>query len=163
MIPATRLAQLSDMHSLVDIDIKGYDYPWPLERWRDLTEDPTCVIMLAILQVEPVGACVWQKKPAVKEGEILRLTTKPAYRERGIGSFLLQTVESEARENGLQEMVIIVPELKCFPGHPDDVSQWLLERGYRAVKPILTNHFCMYGNKCDGFKFASSLIGERNA
>ena len=160
MVPATRLAQLSDMHSLADIDIKGYDYPWDLDKWRSLTEDPACVIMLATLEMEPVGVCVWQKKPAVKKGEILRLTTKPAYTGRGIGSFLLRTVESEARENGLREIVIIVPEIKCFPGHPDDVSQWLLNRGYCAVKPILTNHFRMYGSKCDGFKFASSLIGE---
>jgi len=163
MVPATRLAQLSDIHSLVDIDIKGYDYPWPLEKWRSIVDDPTCIVTLAAIKIEPVGVCVWQKKPAIKEAEILRLTIKPAYRKRGVGSFLLRVIESEVRENGLQEMVVIVPELKCFPGHPDDVSQWLLDRGYRAVKPILTNHFCMYGSKCDGFKFASSVTGVKDA
>jgi len=163
MIPAIRTAQLKDIHSLVDIDLKGYDYPWSVNEWRKFAADPTCVTLIASLRAEPVGVCVWQKRPAIKEGEILKLATKLTYRCRGIGSLLLHEVETGAEENKLLEMVVIVPEIKCCPGQPDDVSQWLLKRGYKAVKPVLTNHFHMYGSHCDGFKFVNSFTGEENA
>lgn len=162
MLPAIRSAQAEDIHFLVDIDLKSYHYPWPINKWRKFAADPTCVIKLASIKAAPVSVCVWQKKPAIKEAEILRLATKPAYRCQGIGSLLLHAIEFEARENELQEISIIVPEIKCFPGHPDDVSHWLLERNYKAVTPILKNHFYMYGSHCDGFKFIHS-IGENDA
>lgn len=162
MIPAIRLAQTRDIHFLADIDLKSYDYPWTIDKWRKIAANPTCVIPLASIKVEPVSVCVWQKKPAIKEAEILRFATKPAYRNYGIGSLLLHTIEAAAREIELQEITIVVPEIKCFPGHPDDVSQWLLKHGYRAVTPILKDYFYMYGNHCDGFKFVHS-IGENHA
>lgn len=162
MTPVIRLAQLRDIHSLVDIDLKGYVYPWSIDKWREIAADSTCIILLASFKVEPIGVCVWQKKPATKEGEILRLAVKPSHRCQGIGTLLLHNVETEAKENNLQEMVIVVPEINCFPGHPDDVSKWLLEQGYQAVTPILKNHFHMYGSYCDGFKFINSLVGEDN-
>lgn len=160
MIPAIRPAQVRDVHSLVDIDLKSYDYPWTIDKWRKLAADSTCDILLASLKAEPIGVCVWQKKPAKKEGELLRLAVKPAYRNLGVGSLLLCTVELEAKDNDLESMVIIVPEIKCFSGHPDDVSQWLLDHKYRAVTPILKDHFSMYGSRCDGFKFMHVFMGE---
>ena len=162
MTPVVRLAQLKDIHSLVDIDLKSYVYPWSIDKWREFAADPTCVILLASLKVEPVGMCVWQKKLATKKGEILRLAVKPSHRCQGIGTLLLRNVETEAKENNLQEIVIIVPEINCFPSHPDDVSEWLLKQGYRAVTPILKNHFRMYGSHCDGFKFINSFVEESN-
>ena len=160
MVPAIRPAQVRDVHSLVDIDLKSYDYPWAVDKWRELAADTTCDILIASLRVEPIGMCVWQTSPDGKEGELLRLAVKPVYRECGIGSLLLATVELEVREKGLEKLVIIVPEVKCFPGHPDDVSQWLLVRRYRAGTPILKDHFSMYGSRCDGFKFTHTFTED---
>jgi N-acetylglutamate synthase-like GNAT family acetyltransferase len=161
-VPSIRTAQTKDVHHLVDIDLKSYDYPWTVDEWRKLSEDPTCIIVIASFKVEPISVCVWRKKPAVKEAEILRLATKPKYRKRGAATFLLNAAEHSAKAHELEKVTIIVPEINCFPGHFDDVSQWLLKRGYQAIAPILKNHFYMYGKRCDGFKF-EKVIGESNA
>jgi GNAT superfamily N-acetyltransferase len=162
MTPVIRLAQARDLHPLVDIDLKSYDYPWSVDKWRKFVTDPTCMILLASFKVEPVGMCIWQKKLAIKEAEILRIATKPAYRGKGAGIFLLHGVETGAKEHGLEKVTVIVPEIKCFPGYPDDVSQWLLNRGYKAITPILKDHFYMFGGRCDGFKFVK-YMGEKHA
>lgn len=160
--PSVRVARANDINHVVDIDLKSYDYPWPVEKWRKFIVDPTCITILASFKAEPVGVCVWQKKPAVDEAEILKLATKPAHRNKGVATFLLNAVQMTAIDYGLKLVTIIVPEINCFPGHPDDVSQWLLEQGYKAITPILKNHFYMYGKKCDGFKFTCT-IGEEDA
>ncbi|MHC4188381.1 MAG: GNAT family N-acetyltransferase [Planctomycetota bacterium] len=163
MIPAIRSAQVRDVNYLADIDLKSYDYPWPIDKWRRLAIDPTCVILLASFTVEPIGFCVWEKKPETKEATILRLATKPIYRSMGVASLLLEASECGAKENELQTMTFIIPEIKCFPGQPDDVSQWLLNRGYRAGPPILKDYFYMYGADCDGFIFTHSLTEKTDA
>jgi GNAT superfamily N-acetyltransferase len=165
MTLSLRPALGNDINFLVDIDLKSYDYPWSIDKWQSLAFDPTCVIVLAIINVEPVGFVAWRKKTAIKEAEILRLAVKPAYRKCGVGSLLLSSVEITACESGLQEIVIIVPEVYCFPGHKNDVSQWLLARGFRAVAPIFKNYFDLYGSKVDGFKFVgpADVLGENNA
>lgn len=162
IVPSIRTAQTKDVHHLVDIDLKSYDYPWSVDKWRKLSEDPTCIIVVASFKVEPISLCIWQKKPAVKEAEILRLATKPKYRKRGVATFLLNAAEHSAKVHELAKVTIIVPEISCFPGHPDDISQWLLKHGYQAIAPILKNQFYMYGKHCDGFKF-EKVIGESDA
>lgn len=157
MLPAIRHAQVRDVNYLADIDLKSYEYPWPIEKWRTLAADPTCIILIASFKAEPISVCAWQKKPAVDEAEILRLATKPTFRNMGIGTLMLRTTEAEARDNDLHELVIIVPEINCFPGHPDDLSCWLVARDFHAVTPILKDQFYMYGKSCDGFKFTHTV------
>ncbi len=157
MTPSIRLAQPNDIHSLVDIDLKSYDYPWPLDRWREAAADPTCVIMVATIRAESVGVCAWRKRPTIKEGDILKLATKPDYRKQGVGTMLLSIVETSIADHGLHTATITVPELNCFPGHPDDVSVWLRKKGYQVVLPILRECFYMYGSRCDGFKFVHTV------
>ena len=161
-VPSIRPAQTRDIHHLVDIDLKSYAYPLSVDGWRKLADDPTCVILIAAFKVAPVAVCVWQKKPAVKEGEILRLATKKKHRNLGAGSYLLKAAERGAKDYELDKVTIVVPEINCFPGHADDVSQWLLKREFQAVPPILKNRFYMYGQRCDGFKF-EKVIGENHA
>ena len=157
MLPVIRGAQARDINYLVDIDIKSYHFPWSVDKWRKFAGDKTCSILLAMIKVEPVAVCAWKKSG--KDAEILRLATKPAYRGLGAGSLLLHAMES----TDLQEVTVIVPEINCFPGHPDDISAWLLARGFRASAPILKDHFHMYNKHYDGFKFAKFLGGEKHA
>lgn len=165
MIPLLRPALGNDVNFLIDIDLKCYDYPWSVDEWRLLALNPACSVTLATINMEPVGFVAWGKVIAKKEAEILRLAVKPAYRNSGVGSLLLGSIEIEANEYGMQKIVLIVPEIHCFPNHRNDVSQWLLTRGYKATKPILKNHFDMYGSKVDGFKFVgpANVLGENNA
>lgn len=163
MIPSMRPANVGDINYLMDVDLKSYDYPWTLDEWRKYLEDLTCTTLLASYKVEPVSVCVWQNKPGIDEAEILKLATKPAYRNQGAGLFLVNAVIMAAADYKLSNISIIVPEIKCFPGHPDDVSQWLLNRGFHAIVPILKRHFRMYGARCDGFKFMLEIGEKENA
>lgn len=157
MLPVIRGAQTRDINYLVDIDIKSYHFPWSVDKWRKFTVDKTCAILLASVKAEPMAVCAWKK--CGNNAEIMRLATKPAFRNLGAATALLYAMESSE----LQEIVIVVPEINCFPGHPDDVSKWLLARDYRAVAPILKDHFHMYGKYYDGFKFTKSLSEEQDA
>lgn len=157
MMPIIRGAQARDINYLIDIDIKSYHFPWSVNKWRKFAENKVCSILLATIKAEPIAVCAWRKSGKV--AEILRLGTKPAYRGLGAASLLLNVMESPE----LQEVTMIVPEINCFPGHPDDVSAWLLLRGYQATVPILKKHFHMYGKQYDGFKFVKFLGGKTHA
>jgi len=165
MIPLLRPASGNDINFLIDIDLKSYDYPWSVDKWRLLALNPACTVTLATVNMEPVGFVAWGKIIADKEVEILRLAVKPTYRNNGIGSLLLGSVEINANENGIQKITLIVPEIYCFPNCKGDVSRWLLARGYQATKPIFKDYFNMYGSKVDGFKFVgpANVWGENNA
>ena len=160
MIPEVRLAQARDIHYLADIDLKSYDYPWSLTRWREIGGDPTTAVMIAAIRADPVSMCVWRKQPNIKQAEILKLATKPTFRGRGIGTFLLLAGEEAMSAISSDKATIIVPEINCFPGHPDDVSSWLINRGYYVDLPILEGHFHMYGKQYDGFKFVHNIKGS---
>ena len=156
MIPSLRKAQITDINNMIDIDIKSYMYPWSLKQWRAVTIDPACDITVATIKMEPIAVCIWQKN-SKNEAEILKLATKPAYRGHAAGTLLLHSVSLAAVKQGLKRIIIIIPEINCFPGHPDDVSVWLLERMFTAVKPILKDRFIMYGQPCDGYKFVLEI------
>ncbi len=159
MKPTIRRAQVRDVNSLLDIDLKGYDYPWTIAKWREISNDEDYTLLIATLKVQPVSMCVWRGRPSEGGAEIIKLATKPYYRGQGFATLLLNRVESDMRSAAIKEAVFTVPEIKCFPGHPDDVSAWLMARKYRPVKPILKDKYCMYGSMCDGFQFARVLGG----
>jgi GNAT superfamily N-acetyltransferase len=157
MKPTIRQAQVRDVNSLLDIDLKGYDYPWTIAKWREISSDEDYTLLIATLKVQPVSMCVWRRKSGSDRAEIIKLSTKPYYQGQGFATLLLNKVERDMRSAAIKEAVITVPEIKCFPGHPDDVSAWLMARKYRPVKPILKDKYRMYGNMCDGFQFAHTL------
>jgi N-acetylglutamate synthase-like GNAT family acetyltransferase len=63
------------------------------------------------------------------DAEIL-LATAPSARGRGIGTFILDHLEGEARARGLNYLYNLVR-----PTHPDgkNVTAWLVKRGFRAA------------------------------
>lgn len=149
MRASIRSIMIKDLNWLMDIDIKSYEYPWSIEQWKKLADGLQYVILVALVKNVPVGFVAYDRTQG--EVEILRIAVKPSYRRKGIGTKLLYTVEKGA--GTLNRIRIVVPEIQCFPGHEDDVSQWLLKRGYVAVPPILKNHFQFCGNNIDGFTF----------
>lgn len=157
MKPTIRFAQVTDINSLLDIDLKSYDYPWTINKWRDVSNDEDYILLIASLKVQPVSMCVWRRKAGGERAEIIKLATKPYYQRQGFATLLLNKVENDMRSAAIREAVITVPEIKCVPGHPDDVSAWLLSHKYKPVKPILKDEYCMYGSVCDGFQFARVL------
>jgi GNAT superfamily N-acetyltransferase len=62
------------------------------------------------------------------DAEIL-LAVDPAARGRGVGSFILERLEAEARDRGLCYLYNVVSE--THPLH-DEVTQWLTARSFMA-------------------------------
>lgn len=152
-IPQTvslRDGQPRDTNYLKDIDLKSYHYPWGGDKWKLLDEKDHSVC-LAIEALKPVGFVIWKGEKALDC--ILRLAVKPQNRGRGIGTMLLDRVFSAARVKRFREISTVVPEIHCLPGHPDDVSQWLLAYGFLARPPIIKEYAQMYGELVDGFQF----------
>jgi N-acetylglutamate synthase-like GNAT family acetyltransferase len=62
------------------------------------------------------------------DAEIL-LAVDPAARGRGVGSFILERLEAEARERGLYYIYNVVSDTHPLHG---EVTQWLEERSFSA-------------------------------
>ena len=155
MKPKIRPVTGADINYVRDIDLKSYTYPWDSEMWRKLANDKSCYIVISSLGFTPTGFIVWK----VEEDacQVLRLGVKPHARNLGSGSALITHVEDWAIDHHLTNIYTLVPEINCFPGHPDDVSAWLLHRGFKATLPIIEDLAFLYGNLVDGYKFVKEL------
>ena len=143
-----------DLPYVRDVDLKSSHYPWPAAAWEAF-EAPACKLCVALYRAEPVGFVVYR----INEGDvdILRLGVKPSQRGKGIGGALLDSVLSYARAERCLRMTMTVAEIYCLPGHPDDVSQWLSQYGFRTVLPVAKDYAFMYGDWVDGFCFVYTL------
>lgn len=149
-----------DVNLVKDLDLKCYHYPWSAEEWTATVGDDPAQWCLATIRDRPVGFAIWRISP----GEVIlnRLGVRPDARKQGIGTELLRHVIRYARARLAQKITLMVPELHCFPGHPDDVSAWLLTRGFRAEPPIVHKYAYMYGQWVDGFCFVKPIERGHN-
>jgi GNAT superfamily N-acetyltransferase len=151
-----RRGSVRDVNYIKDIDMKSYQYPWPYEHWITLGEDETYHWCVAAKGVEPVGFAVWQDHPHAVE--IHRLAVKPADQGEGTGTSLMDYVCGYAKDCFFNRVVVVVPEINCLPGDPDDVSGWLAMQGFKAEPPILKDHVCRYGTLIDCYTFVRALL-----
>ena len=126
-----RRPRLADLSYLVDIDLKCYEDPWDVEKWRTVLMD-FALDKLVSIRKQHAGLAVWKFADGVSK--ILRLGVKPAYQHYGIGSELLRTIEQTTLERGIRTVKFKIPESLCCPSDPADVSAWLGRRGYKATR-----------------------------
>ena len=146
---------VSDVNYLMDIDIKCFENPWTVEKWRAICSDPQIFQLVATYYGSPVGFVIWERTPDVMN--ILRIGVKPSYRRNGVGEKLLRAVESSAYHLQLFRVTLLVPESLCCPGMPRDVSQWLLHKGARAGS--IVKGPCL-GYEEDAFLFTLIVKGD---
>ncbi len=146
-------ASSDDVNFLIDVDIKSYQYPLTHKQMVKISQGKNYAISLATEGDLVIGYLIWQHSKVAK---LLRLGVKPAYRRLGTGTLLLTLFELDAIQQGFLVCETTVPEINCFPGHPDDVSLWLRHRGYKAVE-TKHNYTCMYGEKIDGIRFQKTF------
>jgi ribosomal protein S18 acetylase RimI-like enzyme len=140
---------VKDLNTLKDIDLRSNFYPLEEDAWAYSVVDGHCANYGASIGKVMVGFVLAEQ---IETLMILRLCVRPNYRHHGVGTKLMDKMASLARDLHVSTMSIIIPEIHCLPGDPDDVSLWLKWRGFRATK-ILKDGFYMYGDKIDGFKF----------
>lgn len=147
-------ANQRDLNAIFEIDLRTYDYPLSYIEIKELltSKEHFCVIASDDAHCV-VGFAIFKKHMADGYLEIERIGVKAKSRHLGIGTRLLQAGDDYSFSNKLHEMFIIVPETKCLPGDPDDVSRWLRASGFKAVLPLYKEQFKMYGRTVDGIKF----------
>ena len=148
-----------DANYVKNIDLKSYPYPWTKDEWRQALGEDGCKWCVFLLEAQPIGFGVWKEHDETSDIEILRLCIKPTERRAGYGTRLLAWIEEESKKIGFGGAYMVIPEINCFPGHPDDVSEWLRLQGYAAETPILKDYRRMYGSLVDGFRFAKVIGG----
>jgi GNAT superfamily N-acetyltransferase len=147
-----------EVNVVKDLDLKSYHYPWGVEEWQATAGDDPAKWCLAFLKNKPTGFAIWRDTD--DEVDLLRIGVRPDSRRRGVGTELLSHVVKYAEMHGMSRVALTVPEINCFPGHPDDVSEWLLHRKFRAAPPIVKAHAYRYGQWVDGFRFVRTLGGD---
>jgi putative acetyltransferase len=110
----------------VDLAYQGFD-----EEVRDLPgayAAPGGTLLLAVIGGVPAG-CVGLRAGPVGSGEIKRLYVRPAYRRRGLGRVLVETLVETARGRGYGALVLdTLPTM-------DDAYRIYRSLGFEACEP----------------------------
>ena len=146
-----------EVNVVKDLDLKSYHYPWGAEEWQATAGKDPAKWCLAFLKSKPIGFAIWRN--ADDEVDLLRIGVRIDSRGCGVGTELLLHVVKYAGMHGMSRVALTIPEINCFPGHPDDVSEWLLRRKFCATPPIVKSHVYRYGQWVDGFRFVRMLKG----
>lgn len=142
---------------MYEIDLRSYDYPLGYIELKALLQDNDCFTVVAADNCKVIGYAVFRKDVAAGFLEIVRLAVLPKERQQGVGSELLRAGRDYGLTANLYVMYVIVPEILCCPGDPDDISRWLGYKGFKAVVPIYPNKFYMYGDNVAGIKFTRNI------
>lgn len=166
--PIVRLSRPTDINNLVALDLKCYPYPLAMSNWQELLNNSGKAAEPWIVVVEvyrkPVGFALWHE--AYEEGGdeklkdailLLRAGVLPKYRFNGLGRKLIEKCCIEARKAGKKRVRIVIPDIHCRPGDPDDVSQFLNKTGFNTTGEIKPCHKKMYGDWVDGYVFQKEI------
>lgn len=143
-------ATAKDLATLRDIDIKTYFYPVPDDGWAHALVDSSCVVYMVRLGRHHIAYMIVE--PSKHNLRVHRLGVIRQYRGHGAAKMLLTKAEELRRATKSKALEVIVPEIHCLPGDPDDISLFLKFQGFKATG-IKLDFFTMYGRKYDGFIF----------
>jgi ribosomal protein S18 acetylase RimI-like enzyme len=156
-----RLAHNSDLIDLCNLDLKCYEQPPATQEWwMQIFESPQFGCIVACKNQVPIGMIVWGReafklpnfKAKVTTLHIHKICVYKEFRKKSIGKHLLAHVHEKAQREGIPYMTMCVPEYKCEPGTPDDISGWLNKLGFKATI-ILPLKVPLYGKDYDQFLF----------
>jgi hypothetical protein len=139
-----------DLGCMKDIDLKASIYPADAEAWAYAVVEGNCVNFGAYIGDKMVGFILTEQHENVLR--ILRLKVHPDFTCSLAYESLVSKAESLARDLHVKRLTIVIPEIHCMPGDPDDQSVDLNAIGFMA-KGIVKDAFVMYGDTIDGFRF----------
>jgi GNAT superfamily N-acetyltransferase len=147
-----RKPEVTDINALLDIDLKSVDNSWTLDQWRGMCVNHDTYVSLATYLNDPIGFIICNTT-----GRILKIAVKPAFRNKGIGTKLIETVKYWAVENNILGLGIAVPESLCYNS---DICRWLNNQGFLA-SGILKDEVKYCGIIEDGFLFLLVLRKDK--
>ena len=152
------VASVKDLGTLKDIDLKTYHYPLAQDAWTYALVDSPCTVYLVNYSRKAVAYAVVEPSPCNEKNlRLQRCGVLRDFRGFGVAKFILRDVSQTAKDMLMTRVEVLIPEVHCLPGDPDDVSLWLKFQGFRAAS-IIKNCFDMYGEDYDGFLFERSVI-----
>lgn len=144
-----RRATWLDQFRLYDIDNKSFDHVWDTETWLDWTKDDYHVIFVCEVDKVIAGfaACV-----ILSDGVLIeKIAVKNPYRLQGVSASLLVSIHRLSHEQEFPNVVsITVPETFVIPGHPEDITGWLVKAGFKMKPPFHPHFFEFNGGLVDG-------------
>ena len=162
--PLIRLTRPTDINALCDLDLKTYHYPLPMARWKELVGmygKPTepRVVVVEIMR-KPAGFAMWQ---VVDEDvtRIIRLGVLPRARFKGLGTTLINDCIAQCQTQKTDRLRIVIPDIHCHPGDPDDVSGFLSKTGFHPTGEVISEHARMYGDWRDGYVFERNIVHDK--
>jgi len=161
--PQIRLTRPTDVNMLTSLDLKCYHYPMDLPKWQEYIKEVSKGNRIVVMEQNrtPVGFAAWEIIEDLNAGtsyaNITRLGIHPEYRRMGHGKQLLTHIEVSAARAKADGVSVVIPEIHCSPGDPDDISEFLALCGYFASGAIVYNFRRMYGQMVDGFYFVKRL------
>lgn len=142
----------SDLPYLIDIDVKGCDWPWTRTEWR--RNIAWNVLFVARSCGEVVGFLVvdCSYRPIA---HVVKLVVHPRCRRLKIGSMLMDHFLREAAACDFTKMTTTIPEYHLDPRSEIDVSvfitQWFEPDGWAR------DEFNIEGEIMDGVQFSMHL------
>lgn len=139
-----RKPEVTDLNFILDIDLKSTDDPWTIDQWRGACLNKDSYICLATYFNDPVGFIICNTA-----GRILKIAIKPTFRNKGVGTKLIETIKYWAVQKNILGLGIVVPESLCYTGN---ICKWLNKQGFLA-NGILKDGVKYCGIIEDGFLF----------
>lgn len=161
--PIIRLSRPNDLNRVTTLDLKCYPYPKNLKYWKEFFEGigKTSKILVLERLNKAIGFTAWDMHSDKSTGEefatISRFGVMPEHRRKGFGTLMLEATQRHAELMGADYLHVIVPEIHCCPGDPDDVSEFLNVNAFNTTGAIDYGFDTMYGDKVDGFHWVRKV------
>lgn len=129
---------------LKDLDIKCYDWPWCDEGWEDIDK---FIIKMWLENSESIPKAYSIFRIVSESIVISKLAVHPEYRGEGIGTLLLDDIESTARRHQLVNLKTMLWE------YNDLGIAWSGRKGFRATGI----RRALFPDGTDGYRFVKEL------
>lgn len=103
---AIRRMQLADLPRVMEIELESFTMPWSEITFRGLLRRSDADLFVAEADGRLVGYAVFWA--VLDEGELGNVSVASAYRRRGIGAILVDTVLKRAAERGVRDVYLEV-------------------------------------------------------
>lgn len=152
-----RAATETDLHYLIDIDVKCFYRSWSTEKWKDLILADTIAYVLSYRTV-PVGFVSFSKDefdghPCLR---ISKLAIKTAHRGRDFASEMLTHVVQYANAHSLKIIVFTIGEDLIYNPGPYNIKDWVQKVGFKAVG-VTPDIDILHGKLLDGINYILEL------
>lgn len=129
-----RVSRREDLEDIQEIENTSFPIPWPISNFHYVM-NRTPELFLVAEEERPVGYIVGEIRELIisgishrsKAGHIMNIAVKREWRERGVGSLLLDEIESRFKEREAQQVTLEVRESNTT------ARTFYVNRGYEDI------------------------------